>query len=1030
MIVLHTAFNDDTLLLWGEQSGGASDGKKGAYPYAAPEAALRDSAERLGMPKAKRGVVELSGWLPTHRGKPLASSRLVDEDLRTDVASRLEEWIVPSLPLDFAAIMALFSNPIASGPLQPGLAAGDDLRYWQAAYSFACGLVVRQRCLPGVRQVDNGLEAVWEPIIAGEDLARFTALAQALPGVCRAFIGDEALRSSRMQVLHRFVAFVVDQMVRAANAADATPPVVAGATVHDRWLKGLREEAGKIGATREEARSLQTDIGRWKRPINTTLSAPFRLVFRLEEPALDPMEVDLEISQHPARFESTLTPWQLSYLLQSTSDPSLIIPASAVWSSEKQPAVIERTKSEAREYLLASLGAASMLYPPVEASLLHPAPTDAQLDVHQAYRFLYEHAGLLQQAGFGVMLPAWWTRRSARGRLSARAVTRDSKMKTKGNLTLDTLVDFNWQVAIGDTTFSRNELEELAKLKMPLVRFRGEWIEIQPEQLQAAIDFLKKGNDAIPLGQLIRLTLGSDELPAQLPFDGTEGGGWAAQLVENLGGEFKYAELETEPQFAGELRPYQKRGYSWLHFLSHWGLGACLADDMGLGKTVQTLALIQKYWHQTPEPERKPVLLICPMSVVGNWQREAQRFTPDLPVLVHHGAGRKKETTFVDAASKAALVLSSYSLLARDIAFLRQVNWTGVVLDEAQNIKNAATNQARAAHAIDSAFKVALTGTPVENNVGDLWSLMQFLNPGLLGNQAQFRRNFLVPIQVDKDEEAAERLRRLTSPFILRRLKTDKSIIADLPEKLEMKVFCNLTFEQASLYSAVVKDTQKALEEAEGIERKGLVLATLSKLKQICNHPAQFLHDDSALSGRSGKLQRLTEMLEEALQVGDRALVFTQFAEMGEMLKTHLQESFAQEVLFLHGGVSKQKREQMVERFQSGEPAPQIFILSLKAGGVGLNLTAANQVFHFDRWWNPAVENQATDRAFRIGQTKAVQVHKFVCGGTLEEKIDQMIEEKRALAENIVGTGEGWLTELNDQQLRDLFALSKDAVAE
>ena len=1030
MIVIHTAFQDDALLLWAEQSSVVGDSARGTYPFAASPQVLHETASAVAI-AAGNEATTIAAWMPTHRNKPLASSRLVDEELRPDVTSRLAQWTVPALRLTFDAVVELFANQLGPGAIQVGITAGDDTRYWQAAYNFACGLVVRQRFLPGIRQRDGAWEAVWEPVIAGKDLESFTALSQAMPGICRGFAGDDALSMSRLQLLHRFVSFVLDQMVRLSNSMDATPLVVSTNTVHDRWLAALRQGQGQMAASREEARNLQTDVARWKRPINTTLAAPFRLLFRLEEPTLDPAEVDLEISQHPARFENTLTPWKLSYLLQSTSDPSLVIEASSVWSGERQPKVIEQSKQEAREYLLASLGAASMLYPPVDASLLHPTPSDAQLDIHQAYRFLYEHASMLQQAGFGVMLPGWWTRKGAnRKRMSARAVTRESKLKTKGSLTLDTLVDFKWQVAIGDITFSRKELEELAKLKIPLVRFRGEWIEIHPEQLKAAIEFLKKGDDAIPLRQLIQLTLGAQELPAQLPFDGTAGGGWAVELISNLSGELKYEELAPHSSFNGTLRPYQVRGYSWLQFLSRWGLGACLADDMGLGKTVQTLAMIQKRWHDAAEEQRKPVLLICPMSVVGNWQREASRFTPDLPVLVHHGTTRKKEGSFVSEASSAAVVLSSYSLLARDIAFLRQVDWQGIILDEAQNIKNPATNQSRAAQSLDGGFKIALTGTPVENNVGDIWALMQFLNPGLLGNQTQFRRNFLVPIQVDKDEEAAERLRKLTSPFILRRLKTDKTIISDLPDKLEMKVFCNLTREQASLYSAIVKDTQQAIEQSEGIERKGLVLATLSKLKQVCNHPAQFLHDDSSIPNRSGKLQRLSEMLEEALQVGDRALVFTQFAEMGQMLKTHLQETFGKEVLFLHGSVSKTKREQMVERFQNEADAPPIFILSLRAGGVGLNLTRANQVFHFDRWWNPAVENQATDRAFRIGQTKAVQVHKFVCGGTLEEKIDKMIEDKKAIAENVIGTGEGWLTELDDNQLRDLFSLSKDAVGE
>jgi SNF2 family DNA or RNA helicase len=306
---------------------------------------------------------------------------------------------------------------------------------------------------------------------------------------------------------------------------------------------------------------------------------------------------------------------------------------------------------------------------------------------------------------------------------------------------------------------------------------------------------------------------------------------------------------------------------------------------------------------------------------------------------------------------------------------------------------------------------------------------MEFLNPGFLGPRAAFHRRFFVPIQVYADQRAAERLRRVTGPFILRRLKSDKSIIADLPEKNEMKVFCNLTKEQASLYESVVKDAEEAIESSEGIERKGLVLATLSKLKQVCNHPAQFLKDNSAIPGRSGKLSRLGEMLEETLAVGDRSLIFTQFAEMGQIIRKHLQETYGVEVLFLHGGTPKKQRDVMVERFSQAD-GPRIFLLSLKAGGTGLNLTSANHVFHFDRWWNPAVENQATDRAFRIGQKRNVQVHKFVCGGTLEERIDEMIERKKEVAGRVVGTGEAWLSELSNTQLRELFALRKDAVGE
>ena len=389
--------------------------------------------------------------------------------------------------------------------------------------------------------------------------------------------------------------------------------------------------------------------------------------------------------------------------------------------------------------------------------------------------------------------------------------------------------------------------------------------------------------------------------------------------------------FRSPPGLHGELRPYQRRGYSWLDFLKQLGLGACLADDMGLGKTIQTLALIER---DRAAGEKRPVLLVCPTSVVGNWQKEAARFTPDLPVLVHHGTTRKRGAAFEAEAARHAMVISSYALLHRDEEILRQVDWAGVVLDEAQNIKNPETKQARAARALPAGFRITLTGTPVENNVGDLWSVMEFLNPGFLGPRAAFQRKFFVPIQVYSDRRAAERLRRITGPFIMRRLKSDKSIIADLPEKNEMKVFCNLTKEQASLYESVVKDAEEAIQSAEGIERKGLVLATLMKLKQVCNHPAQFLKDNSAIPGRSGKLARLGEMIEETLEVGDRSLIFTQFAEMGQIIRKHLQETYGVEVLFLYGGTAKKQRDLMVERF-AAPGGPRIFLLSLKAGGTG-----------------------------------------------------------------------------------------------
>jgi len=456
-----------------------------------------------------------------------------------------------------------------------------------------------------------------------------------------------------------------------------------------------------------------------------------------------------------------------------------------------------------------------------------------------------------------------------------------------------------------------------------------------------------------------------------------------------------------------------------------------VANNILCHNTIQTITLLL---HERDRlGATAPTLLVCPTSVIGNWVRELQRFAPSLRVMAHRGPERRHGAAFAEAADEHDVVLTSYPLLVRDREEIGELQWGTVVLDEAQNIKNAAARQAQAARALKAGNRVALTGTPVENRLSELWSIMAFLNPGYLGSEAAFRRELARPIERTGDPQARERLRRLTAPFILRRLKTDPTIISDLPEKLEMKVYCSLTPEQATLYQAVVDEAIEGIEEAESggsaIQRRGQVLAMLMKLKQVCNHPAQFLHDGSAVDGRSGKLLRLREMLEEVYAGDDRALIFTQFAELGTMLQRHLQQTFYDDVLFLHGGTPARERDSMVRRFQASG-GPRVFILSLKAGGTGLNLTAANHVFHFDRWWNPAVENQATDRAFRIGQTRNVQVHKFICGGTLEEHIDEMIESKRALAESVLGADESWLTELNTAQLRDLVALRQADVVE
>jgi SNF2 family DNA or RNA helicase len=600
-----------------------------------------------------------------------------------------------------------------------------------------------------------------------------------------------------------------------------------------------------------------------------------------------------------------------------------------------------------------------------------------------------------------------------------------------GLLGLNNIVTYDWAVSVGDSELSDAEFESLVNLKMPLVCVRGQWVELRPEEIEAAIAFFEKKrlSGDMTLRDALRLGLGEEQSEVGLEVAGIETEGWIKDLMDRLSNTAKISTIKQPSQLHGQLRPYQLKGASWMAFLKQFGFGACLADDMGLGKSIQTIILLLNDREQDELPIT-PTLLICPMSIVGNWQRELQRFAPSLSVMIHHGAERLSDEAFLEEAQQHDVVITTYSLALRDQEHLAKIDWNYLVVDEAQNIKNEAAKQTKAIKAIKARYRIALTGTPVENRLSELWSIMDFLNPRYLGSSTEFRRGFATPIEKYHDTKQAETLKQLIQPFVLRRIKTDKSIIKDLPDKLEMKVFCNLTQEQASLYEAVVKEMMEKIEQSEGIERRGLVLATLLKLKQVCNHPAQFISDGSDLAGRSGKQARLEEMLAEALAAGDKALIFTQFAEMGSLLRHYLQSALDSEVLFLHGRTPKKQRDAMVQRFQEDRHGPSIFLLSIKAGGVGLNLTAANHVFHFDRWWNPAVENQATDRAFRIGQLKNVQVHKFLCVGTVEEHIDQMIEEKKGLAESIVGSGENWLTEMSTEQLKDLFALSRESVGE
>lgn len=1109
MLVLHVLWNNTIpgqLHFWAETSERAnlqparsrSANPKTAsvrpHPYGLAGAELLEAVSLVaGGLLAEGGSFEaLNLQLPSSDKTPHPSPQLVIGDGPLGPkAERLAQWQVPTLafeaPLALDVMLGLSEAPSSS------LIFGESLCYWLEVARFALELLARQSFVPTVyaptpialarnssgrgKKRENSSFATsyrvaWESYLEVADKERLKRLAEAMPPVCRAIVpssDQNIIPLHPLELVKSFVNSAVDGFVRQSLAQTPLLPRrlrKGNLNLAEQWLHALSSpDDPTLWATEQELKTFQADIAHWLEQLHgPDTSAPFRTCFRLDPPRTDPQdprpyddgEADDWLSPNLTASAHTQR-WRLGFFLQPNDDPTLLVEAAQVWQERSGTLkLLQRRFDQPQERLLADLGRASRLYPALEESLKSARPGGLDLDTEGAYHFLRFVAPLLEQSGYGVLLPAWWSKPALRlgAKLKIKPQVTDKSKIASGLLGLESLVQYDWQVALGDQTLSAKEFEKLANLKVGLVRVRGQWVELKPEQLEAALAFFKKQHlqGPLTLGEALQLGLGgSDETVGEvgLPVTDVESEGWVKDLLERLTGLEKLTPIEQPAALQGKLRPYQLQGVSWLAFLRRFGFGACLADDMGLGKTIQLIALLLHEREQSPnsgadreindqrpgdEPfltQPAPTLLVCPMSLVGNWQRELTRFAPSLSVMVHHGADRQSGDEFELAARSHEVVLTTYALAQRDESLLARLEWQNLVLDEAQNIKNSAAKQAEAIRRIPTRSRIALTGTPVENRLAELWSIMHFLNPGYLGSAQQFRTRFATPIEKYHDPQRANQLKKLTQPFVLRRLKTDKSIIADLPDKMEMKVFCNLTREQATLYEATVKDMLRQIEEAEGIQRRGLVLSALMKLKQICNHPAQFAKDNSHLLGRSGKLARLEEMLEEVLAEGDRALIFSQFAEMGAMLRTYLQERLGREVLFLHGGTPKLQRDQMVERFGgSGRNVPPLFILSLKAGGVGLNLTAANHVFHFDRWWNPAVENQATDRAFRIGQQKNVQVHKFVCVGTLEERIDLMIEQKKELAQAVVGSGEGWLTELSTTQLRDLFALSRDAVAE
>src|SRR6056297_2324110 len=895
----------------------------------------------------------------------------------------------------------------------------DSLRWFGALTQLARQMSSSGRMVPVV--VDEGPFTVarWRPVIDPEIRSQLDRLAASMPPICIAGSGADADTMFGQLVdgvtrgfLHQF-GWKPDLGRQRKPAVQALRAVFGALSKPDHVVRSGSDD---FDAALEQLRS---DLDRHRRRVDG-------------EPVVLP-RIRLLIS------DDALDPWQIRLELVDDTDSTRWCTANDVWERNQQALGVAR--SEPHLDLLVDLLGDTVTkiagIPGMADLAVEHEPTQIELDLDVAEDFLDVAPAELQRLGVELVGPE----RLVRGRVAVSGVATPAPADDRASrFGKDALVE--WTMVVGDDEISDVDLARAEEAGSTLLHTGHRWVRIDPDQLRRKreqLGQLRTDHTTVTPLELLRLANdpeldgdgdgdGEDDDGAAAPRvrvagddagDLSEGADWVRSLLAGLPDE-RLAETHESAAFTGELRHYQRRALGWLQFLAKLGLGGCLADDMGLGKTATTLA------HLVDRPG--PHLVVCPLSVVRNWRTESERFTPKLDVHVHHGADRALPGSGPDDAELFAvdperqLVITTYGLLPRDLDHLGETTWSTVVLDEAQMVKNPNTKAARAVRALRADQKIALTGTPVENRLSELWSILDAVNPGLLGSLASFRERFGTPIERRGDDDAAARLRRITRPFVLRRTKADKRLLPDLPDKIEQVAYAKLTREQAAMYQQVVDQLLADAEQTSGMKRRGLVLAALMRLKQVCNHPAHALGDGSRLSGRSGKLTRFDELVTDLLDQGERALVFTQFREMGLLLSRHVTEQFHFDAPFLHGGVSRGGRDRMVDAFQDGT-SPPLLIVSLKAGGTGLNLTAASQVIHYDRWWNPAVEDQATDRAWRIGQDRTVNVHKLVCEGTVEERIGIVIDDKRKLADAVVGTGEAWLSELSTDELRDLVVL-------
>lgn len=978
-----------------------------------------ESTESLFWPSPK--VEKRSLRLPTIGGDPIPSEFFVCTISKEKV--EMVSCMVSALPILPSEAVAICQGASENLRLLQGFRAAPELLAWHGLFNLCNQLVHQGGYLPTLEKRENQWHSAWRPMPSMGEQEWLLSWSQQAPGaVLCGFNGsrkelanqvvtqelNRLLREESVQRLNeekvrqeeameKFSPYL-QKMIAAGTLSVGREKIIRKESLHDRWIQSLKSAESKMDITSVEGDRLSEEIFQWQERFFQWRSAPFRLALALAEPQDKGL-------------------WPVTYWLQSAVDPENRISLAQLWKGKKEPGLKGvNWEGSLREWTLTTLGAGSLISPKVNFSLRSASPEGFTLTTSEVVAFLERETPRLLENGFVFLLPEGW---QGSRKLSLRAQGKIQPFMQQMGKNPQAF-SLSWNLSLDGEPLTQEEIRALLESQEALIEFRGRWVQVDQAEVQKLLaQWKKQPEKVLTMAEALQMGLAGefsdgpmlDRLEMDAPL-----AEWTEAIIQR-----KFEELPVPEEVKGTLRPYQVRGFSWLAFLAQFGLGSCLADDMGLGKTIQAIAFMA---HFRKQEEHKPFLLVCPTSLLGNWHRELQKFWPEASAYIYHGTTRKVEE-FQKAVERGSIILTTYSLLSRDEELICSIPWGVAVLDEAQNIKNPMTRQAQTARNIKADARVALTGTPVENHAGDLWSILQFLNPGILPTWGRFQREFLRPIQEEHNEEQLERLRRIASPFLLRRLKSDPTIAPDLPDKAVIKVICSLGAKQAQLYRKILAETDQKLKEAKGMARRGLILATLTRLKQVCAHP--FLVDDSwaAKRSESGKLQRLEEMIDEIVDNGGKSLVFTQFVEMGRKIRSTLSERLGKPVLFYHGGLSRTDRDALIERFQSEEDIP-VLVLSLRAGGTGLNLTAASHVFHYDRWWNPAVEDQATDRAHRIGQEKDVQVIHLVCGGTLEERISELIERKRTVASGLVESGEAWLTELSGQELSQLWGLDEE----